>query len=91
MTVYTLKYDTFSVQCHDTVFHFKTTESDFLRNDLLQRFRFHLIRSVPDHIDCGSSALQSTGASTFQENVSSSEISFTSSRSNVTLFGKNNF
>ena len=36
MTVYALEYDTFSVQCHDTVFHLKTTESNLLRNYFLK-------------------------------------------------------
>ena len=35
MAVHTLEYDTFSVQCHNTVFHLKAAESDFLRNNFL--------------------------------------------------------
>ena len=36
MTVDTLEYDTFAVQCHNAVFHFESSESDFLRNHFLK-------------------------------------------------------
>ena len=36
MTVHTLEYDTFAVQCHNSVFHLETTESNFLRNHFLK-------------------------------------------------------
>ena len=36
MTVYTLEYDTFSIQCHDAVFHLESSESNFLRNHFLK-------------------------------------------------------
>ena len=36
MTVHALEYDTFSIQCHDAVFHFKTTESNSLRDHFLK-------------------------------------------------------
>ena len=34
MAVHTLEYDTFSVKGHDTILHFKTAETDFLRMHL---------------------------------------------------------
>ena len=36
MTVYTFEYNTFAIQGHNTVFHFKTAESYFLRNYFLK-------------------------------------------------------
>ena len=36
MTVYTFEYNTFAIQGHNTVFHFKTTEPCFLRNHFLK-------------------------------------------------------
>ena len=36
MTVDTLEYDTFSIQCHDAVFHLESSESNFLRNHFLK-------------------------------------------------------
>ena len=36
MTVHTLEYDTFAVQCHNSVFHLETTESNLLRNHFLK-------------------------------------------------------
>ena len=74
MTVYTLKYDTFSVQCHNTVFHFKTAESDFLRNHFL-KVPFSSKTSMSRSYNCGSSALQSIGSSTVQVKCILSEIS----------------
>ena len=36
MTVYALKYNTFTIECHNSVLHLKTAESNSLRDDLLK-------------------------------------------------------